>query len=80
MKRTARRQILEEVEEFSQPPKLRQDEFTIRQFSEHTGLTYKRAAGRLKRQLDAGRLTRRKVLEDGHAKWAYRLRGDDDTG
>ncbi len=73
-----RDQILAEVIEFSQPPRLEDDEFTIAQFAAQAGLSHNTAADRLEKQLNAGRLERRRVLEGGHNQWAYRLIEDED--
>lgn len=70
-----REQILAEVEQFSQPPRLKANEFTVRDFAEHAEISYGMAAHRLENQLREGRLGRRKVLEDGHGKWAYHITG-----
>lgn len=71
-----RQQILEEVEAFTRPPRLQEDEFTVRDFAGHTQLSYSVASGRLEKQWRAGNLDRRKVLEGGHEKWAYRIADD----
>ena len=66
-------EILNEIETLTKPPKKQEDEITIREFSEHLDITYREAQGRLQSSLNSGKITRRKVLDGGHWKWAYRL-------
>ncbi len=73
-----RHQILSEIEELSEPPKKRDDEITIREFAEHLDITYREAQGRLQSALKSGKISRRKVLDDGHWKWAYTLNKEEE--
>jgi len=70
-----RREILREVKEYTQKPRLEQDEFTVRQYAESFDppLNMRTARDRLVRMMDDGRLEGRKVLHGGYDCWAFRL-------
>jgi len=64
-------QILDEIAELSQPPRLADGEFTTAMFAEHANLSTRIAAGRLEGLRNAGQLTRRRILHAGRRCWAY---------
>jgi hypothetical protein len=67
-----RHQIIQEISKYTRPPALQDDEFTIKQYAEHHGITYSAASSDLAHALNDGLVTRREVKHDGHRRWAYK--------
>lgn len=66
-----RKDILAEIDEFTDEPELADDEVTVRMYSEHKGITISQASNRLEAKWMDGRLKRREVLHNGKRKKAY---------
>jgi hypothetical protein len=69
-----REQMLDEIIEFAEPKPLQPEEFTTREYADHAGISAKLARAHLEKQVETGRLTRRKI-KGGH--WAWRRAGDE---
>jgi len=75
---TDRQAILDEIIEFTAPPRLEADEFTITQYLERLKeggrpMLYNTAQRYLGQEVDRGVLTKRKVLHGGRWHTAYRI-------
>lgn len=65
-----REQMLDEIIEFAEPKPIRPDEFTSREYADRAGVSVKLARAHLEEQVEAGRLSRRKVKG---GNWAWKL-------
>ena len=74
-----RERILAEIAQFTQPPVLQEDEFTVAHFAEYSELPYATAGRYLVNLLREGAVTRREVVHDGKRKWAYRKADREDN-
>lgn len=68
-----RKEILAEIHEFHDAPRLKPDEFTVKQYAESADppMTGSQAAGKLKKLVDGGVLKQRDVLHEGKWKKAF---------
>jgi len=74
-----RRQIMDEIAENTEPPRLAKHEFTSSQYAEKAGINKRTARSHLHSLVDDGVLQRRKVLHGGRICWAFsKVEGDDE--
>jgi hypothetical protein len=70
-----KRAILEEIQQYCNPPGLADDEVTVKELADFDDeLTPRQAAYRLDRAVRDGVMTRREVQHDGHRCWAYKVK------
>lgn len=71
MNNDLKRQIADEIAEFTKRPQLREDELTTSQYAKIQDIPYKQAYDTLNQAEEDGLLERRRILHNGHWCWAY---------
>jgi predicted transcriptional regulator len=64
--------LLSQLAEQVRAQRIREDEFTVKQFAEKLGCTRSSANRQLEALMREGRVTRRPIV-DGYDRWAYRV-------
>lgn len=72
-----RKEILAEIDEFTDEPELGPDEVTVRMYANHKNISISQASNRLEKKWEEGRLMRREVLHRGKRKKAYSVAEND---
>ena len=71
-----RKQMLEELKEYGEIPRMENDEFIVSQFAELWKITRNQAQTRVRKAVDDGKITARKVIGvNGRQCTAYRIVG-----
>lgn len=69
--------IFDELERVLKIPRQVDDEITSREYANYNQCTMRRAYEQLMVAVTIGKMTKRKVLVDGHRQWAFKMVTDE---